>query len=53
MITRWNKAVGEEVKLGDILFEYETDKASFEEEAKAEGTLLAVLAQGGRRSALF
>ena len=47
VITRWNKAVGEEVKLGDILFEYETDKASFEEEAKAEGTLLAVLAQEG------
>ena len=35
-ITRWNKAVGDEVKPGDILFEYETDKASFEEEAKAE-----------------
>ena len=47
VITRWNKAVGDEVKLGDVLFEYETDKASFEEEAKAEGTLLAVLAQEG------
>ena len=34
---------GETVKVGDILFSYETDKASFEEEAKVEGTILEVL----------
>jgi len=41
VITAWNKKVGEEVHVGDILFSYETDKSSFEEEAKVDGTLLA------------
>lgn len=39
---QWYKEVGELVSVGDILFSYETDKASFEEEAKADGVLLAV-----------
>ena len=47
IITRWNKGVGEQVQVGDVLFEYETDKASFEEEAKEEGVLLAILAEEG------
>lgn len=38
----WYRQVGEQVKTGDILFSYETDKATFEEEAKADGKLLAV-----------
>jgi len=38
----WNKKVGDKIKIGEILFTYETDKASFEEEAKADGELLAV-----------
>ena len=42
ILTEWKKKVGDPVKTGDILFSYETDKASFEEEAKADGTLLAV-----------
>ncbi len=41
VITAWNKKVGDEVHVGDILFSYETDKSSFEEEAKVDGTLLA------------
>lgn len=45
ILTEWKKKVGDQVKVGDILFAYETDKASFEEEAKAEGTLLAVFFQ--------
>ena len=47
LISEWKKAVGDEVHAGDILFTYETDKAMFEEEAKAEGTLLAVFCQEG------
>ena len=43
IITQWFKKVGDPVKEGEVLFSYETDKASFEETAKAEGTLLAVL----------
>lgn len=40
LITTWNKAVGDQVNVGDVLFSYETDKASFEEEAAVSGTLL-------------
>lgn len=47
IITKWNKAVGDAVAVGDILFTYETDKATFDEEAKEAGTLLAILHQEG------
>jgi len=40
ILGQWYKEVGDEVKTGDLLFSYETDKASFEEEAKADGVLL-------------
>jgi len=42
IITEWKKQAGDEVKAGDVLFTYETDKATFEEEAKEDGILLAV-----------
>ena len=42
IITAWKKHVGDAVQVGDILFTYETDKSTFEEAAKADGTLLAV-----------
>ncbi len=42
IIGTWEKKVGDEVKIGDILFTYETDKASFECESTAEGTLLEI-----------
>lgn len=47
VITSWNKKVGDAVKVGDVLFSYETDKSSFDEEAKAEGTLLATFFEEG------
>jgi len=47
IITKWHKSVGESVALGDPLFSYETDKAAFDEEAKAEGVLLAILREEG------
>ena len=47
IITKWNKKKGERVKAGDVLFTYETDKAAFEEEAKADGTLLEVFFKEG------
>lgn len=40
IITGWQKAVGDKVEVGDVLFTYETDKASFEEESTVEGTML-------------
>ncbi|MFA5328363.1 MAG: dihydrolipoamide acetyltransferase family protein [Prolixibacteraceae bacterium] len=42
ILGEWVKKKGDTVKAGDILFSYETDKASFEEEAKADGILLDV-----------
>jgi len=41
ILTEWYKAEGEQVSKGDLLFAYETDKAAFEEEAPADGLLLA------------
>jgi len=40
IITEWNKKKGDKVTKGEILFSYETDKASFEEEAPVDGILL-------------
>ena len=42
IIGAWQKKVGDAVKLGDVLFTYETDKASFECESTAEGELLEI-----------
>ena len=47
IVTEFKKKVGDSVKAGDILFSYETDKASFEEEAKVEGTVLACFFSDG------
>ncbi len=47
IFTEWCKKVGDEVKKGDLLFAYETDKASFEQEAEEEGILLAVFCEEG------
>ena len=47
IITKWNKHVGDKVAVGDVLFSYETDKSSFDEEAKTEGELLAVFFDEG------
>ncbi len=43
IIGEWLKKVGDEIKVGDVLFTYETDKASFECESTAAGTLLEIL----------
>ena len=47
LIGEWLKNVGDQIKIGDILFTYETDKASFECESTAEGELLEILYQAG------
>jgi len=40
LIGAWKKDVGDRVEIGDILFDYETDKAQFECESTASGILL-------------
>ena len=47
IIGKWRKAVGDRVAVGDILFDYETDKASFECESTAGGELLEIFFQDG------
>jgi len=42
IIGKWQKKVGDAVKVGDILFTYETDKAAFECESTEEGELLEI-----------
>ncbi len=46
-IIQWKVKEGDKVKAGDILFGYETDKASFEEASPADGTVLKLLAADG------
>ena len=47
IIGEWLKQVGDQVKVGDVLFTYETDKASFECESTEEGELLAIFFEEG------
>ncbi len=47
IIGSWEKKIGDAVKIGDILFTYETDKASFECESTEEGTLLEIFFEDG------
>lgn len=47
IITEWNKKKGDQVTKGEILFAYETDKASFEEEAAVDGVLLELFYEAG------
>ncbi|TLX74650.1 2-oxo acid dehydrogenase subunit E2 [Labilibacter sediminis] len=47
IFTEWFKQVGDEIKKGETLFAYETDKASFEEEAAEDGILLGVFCEEG------
>jgi pyruvate dehydrogenase E2 component (dihydrolipoamide acetyltransferase) len=47
IITDWFKQKGDKVSKGEILFAYETDKASFEEECPADGTLLELFFAAG------
>jgi pyruvate dehydrogenase E2 component (dihydrolipoamide acetyltransferase) len=47
IIAKWHKKKGDSVNKGDILFTYETDKASFEEEATVSGIMLDVFFEEG------
>ena len=47
IITAFNKKVGDTVEVGDILFSYETDKSSFDEQSPVAGTVLAIFCGEG------
>lgn len=46
----WHKKVGDEVEIGDIIAEVETDKANMEVEAFDEGTITSILIQEGEKA---
>ena len=47
IITKWRKNVGDTVNIDDLLFSYETDKATFDELSKTSGVLLAIFYREG------
>ena len=47
-VTKWFKAVGETVAVGELLFEVATDKITNQIESTAAGTLLDILAPEGK-----
>jgi pyruvate dehydrogenase E2 component (dihydrolipoamide acetyltransferase) len=47
ILTEIPKKVGEKVAKGELLFAYETDKASFEEFAPVDGTILSFIYESG------
>ncbi len=49
LIVKWIKKVGDSIEPGDIIAEVETDKAVMEMEAFDSGTILAIVAEEGKR----
>ncbi len=47
ILTEWKVKVGDAVKVGDIMFSYETDKASFDYQAEVDGEVLALFCEAG------
>ena len=48
----WNVSVGDEIEIGDVIAEIETDKASMEMEAFDEGVLTEILVEAGQKVAV-
>src|SRR5689334_15621136 len=51
-LIKWHKKVGDNVEIGDILADVETDKATMEMEAFDEGVLTEILVQEGEKAAI-
>ncbi len=47
ILTKWNVKVGDTVKVGDVMFSYETDKSSFDYQAEVAGDVLALFCEEG------
>lgn len=47
ILTKWNVKVGDTVKVGDILFSFETDKSSIDYAAEVAGEVLALFCEEG------
>jgi pyruvate dehydrogenase E2 component (dihydrolipoamide acetyltransferase) len=51
-LIKWHKKVGDEIEIGDILADIETDKATMEMEAFDDGVLTKILIPEGGRAAI-
>ena len=49
-LAKWNVAVGDEVRSGDVIAEIETDKATMEVEAVDEGIVAAIVVDAGAQN---
>ncbi len=49
-VVKWHKAVGDEIEIGDVLAEIETDKATMEMEAFDDGTLTSIKVEEGGKA---
>jgi len=49
-LVKWHKKVGDQVEIGDIVAEVETDKATMEMEAFDEGVITDILIQEGEKA---
>jgi len=49
-LIKWHKKVGDQIEIGDVLAEVETDKATMEMEAFDEGVLTEILIQEGEKA---
>jgi pyruvate dehydrogenase E2 component (dihydrolipoamide acetyltransferase) len=52
-VVSWLKKEGDRVKKGDVVCEVETEKAVFEVQAPAAGTLLGIIAKEGQKVPIF
>lgn len=53
VLTKWNVKVGDKVKVGDVLFSFETDKSSIDFASEADGEVLALLCEEGDEVAVL
>jgi pyruvate dehydrogenase E2 component (dihydrolipoamide acetyltransferase) len=51
-LLKWHKQVGDQIEIGDIIAEIETDKATMEMEAFDEGVLTAILVEAGGKATI-
>ncbi len=51
-VVKWHKQVGDEIEIGDIVADIETDKATMEMEAFDEGTITEIKVQEGEKAAI-
>ncbi len=49
-LVKWHKQVGDEIEIGDVIAEVETDKATMEMEAFDEGTITSIEIQEGEKA---